>query len=107
MLTITESAKTRIKSILNEKDNAELHLRTYVQGGGCNGLQYGFTLDENQNEDDHVIDLDTFSVLIDPMSMLYMEGSEIDYKDDLMSSQFIIKNPNAKSSCGCGSSFGV
>jgi iron-sulfur cluster insertion protein len=107
MLTITESAKTRIIDILYGEGNPNLSLRSFVQGGGCSGFQYGFTLDEIQNEDDFVVDLGAFKVLVDSMSMMYMEGAEIDYKESLMSSEFIIKNPNAQSSCGCGSSFSV
>ena len=107
MLTITESARTRITDILYDEGNPNLSLRSFVQGGGCSGFQYGFTLDEVQNEDDFVIDLGPFKVLIDSMSMMYMEGAQIDYKEDLMSSQFVITNPNAQSTCGCGSSFSV
>lgn len=83
-------------------------LRTFVQGGGCSGFQYGFTFDEEKNEDDFEISLDdSHVVLVDSMSMTYMNEAEIDYKEDLMGSQFVIKNPNAQSTCGCGSSFSV
>jgi len=82
-------------------------LRTFVQGGGCSGFQYGFTLEEVKNEDDFEIDTGSFKVVIDSMSMMYMEGATIDYKEELMSSTFVINNPNAQSSCGCGSSFSV
>ena len=108
MVEITESAKTKVIDLLNEENNPNLKLRTFVQGGGCSGFQYGFTFDEEQNEDDWEIALDDkCKVLIDSMSMTYMEGAEIDYKDDIMGSQFTIKNPNAQTTCGCGSSFSV
>lgn len=107
MITITESAKTKIKDILYDEGNLNLSLRTFVQGGGCSGFQYGFTLDEVKNEDDFEIPLDEFKVLVDAMSMQYLQGSEIDYKEELMGSNFIIRNPNAQTTCSCGSSFGV
>ena len=107
MITITESAKTKINDILYDEANPAMSLRTFVQGGGCSGFQYGFVLDELQEQDDFVIDTGAFKLLIDAASMMYMTGAEIDYKEDLMGSQFVIKNPNAQSSCGCGSSFSV
>jgi iron-sulfur cluster insertion protein len=107
MITITESAKAKIKDLLLEENNPKLALRTFVQGGGCSGFSYGFTFDEEINEDDFEIPVDTFKVLVDSMSMQYLTGADIDYKDDLTGSQFVIKNPNAQSTCGCGSSFGV
>ena len=107
MITITESAKTKIKDILYDEGNPNLALRTFVQGGGCSGFNYGFTLDEIKNEDDFEIPLDEFKVLVDSMSMTYLSGAEIDYKEELMGSSFTIKNPNATHTCGCGSSFGV
>jgi len=105
MLTITESAQARITNILAEENNPSLKLRMYVQGGGCSGMSYGFTLDEDQNEDDWEIPIKSTSVLVDSMSMQYVTGAEIDYKDDLSGSQFVINNPNAETTCGCGSSF--
>ena len=105
MLTVTEAAQTKISDILLEENNPALKLRMYVQGGGCSGMSYGFTLDEIQNEDDFEIPIDSSSVLVDAMSMQYVNGAEIDYKDDLSGSQFIINNPNAQTTCGCGSSF--
>ena len=105
MLTITESAQTKITDLLAEENNPALRLRMYVQGGGCSGMSYGFTLDEVMNEDDFEIPFKSTSVLVDAMSMQYVTGSEIDYKDDLSGSQFMIKNPSASSTCGCGSSF--
>lgn len=107
MITITESAKSKIKDLLYEEANPNLSLRTFVQGGGCSGFSYGFTFDEIINEDDFEIPLDEFKLLIDAMSMQYLSGAEIDYKEDLMGSSFNIKNPNATTTCGCGSSFGV
>ena len=107
MITISESAKTKIKDLLYEEGNPKLALRTFVQGGGCSGFSYGFTFDEEINEDDFEIPLDEFKVLVDSMSMQYLAGAEIDYKDELAGSSFVIKNPNATSTCGCGSSFGV
>ena len=107
MITISESAKTKIKDLLYEEGNSKLSLRTFVQGGGCSGFSYGFTFDEEINEDDFEIPLDEFKVLVDAMSMQYLQGAEIDYKEELMGSTFSIKNPNAQSTCGCGSSFGV
>jgi len=107
MITISDSAKTKIKDLLLEENNPNLALRTFVQGGGCSGFSYGFTFDDIVNEDDFEIPLDEFKVLVDSMSMTYLQGAEIDYKEEIMGSQFSIKNPNATSTCGCGSSFGV
>ena len=107
MITISESAKTKIKDLLYEEANPKLALRTFVQGGGCSGFSYGFTFDEEINKDDFEIPLDEFRVLVDSMSMQYLQGAEIDYKEELMGSSFTIKNPNATTTCGCGSSFGV
>ena len=107
VITISESAKEKIKDILYEEGNPKLALRTFVQGGGCSGFSYGFTLDEEANEDDFEIPLDEFKILVDSMSMQYLQGATIDYKEELMGSNFVIKNPNAQTTCGCGSSFGV
>ena len=107
MITISESAKIKIKDLLYEEANPKLALRTFVQGGGCSGFSYGFTFDEVTNEDDFEIPLDEFKVLVDSMSMTYLQGAEIDYKEELSGSSFVINNPNATSTCGCGSSFGV
>lgn len=108
MITISDSAKTKIIDLLSEENNPNLFLRTFVQGGGCSGFSYGFTFDEEVNEDDFEFSLGSnFKVLVDSMSMQYLQGAEIDYKDELMGSQFTIKNPNATTTCGCGSSFGV
>jgi len=107
VITISESAKTKIKNILYDEGNPKLSLRTFVQGGGCSGFSYGFTLDDVTNEDDFEIPLDEFRVLVDAMSMQYLTGAEIDYKEELAGSTFVITNPNATTKCGCGSSFGV
>jgi len=107
MITITQSAKTKILDLLAEEGNPNLNLRTFVQGGGCSGMSYGFTFDEIMNEDDFELPLDNYKVLIDAISMQYLEGASIDYKEDLQGSEFKITNPNAQSTCGCGSSFAV
>jgi iron-sulfur cluster insertion protein len=101
MITITESAKVKIADILAEENNPTLRVRAFVQGGGCSGMQYGFTLDESINEDDFEVD----GILVDSMSMQYMTGAKIDWKEDGMGASFVIDNPNAQTSCGCGSSF--
>jgi len=105
MLTITDSAVAKLRDILTEENNPALKLRIFVQGGGCSGMQYGFTLDEIANEDDFTLDESGVQVLVDAMSMQYLTGAEIDYRDDLMGANFSIKNPNAQTTCGCGSSF--
>lgn len=107
MINITESAMAKISDILAEENNPRVKLRTFVQGGGCSGFSYGFTLDEEQNEDDFVIEKSGTSILVDSMSMQYLQGATIDYKDELMGSSFTINNPNATTTCGCGSSFAV
>ena len=108
MIGITDAAKTRIIDLLIDEHNPQLKLRTFVQGGGCSGFSYGFTFDEEVNEDDFEFPVDEkFKVLIDAMSMQYLQGATIDYKEEIMGSQFVIKNPNASSSCGCGSSFSI
>jgi iron-sulfur cluster insertion protein len=103
MITITESAHSKILDLLAEENNPNLKVRTFVQGGGCSGFSYGFTFDETVNEDDFEID----KILVDAMSMQYLSGAVIDYKEELNGSQFVISNPNAQSTCGCGSSFSV
>ena len=105
MLTVTESAQSKILDILSEENNPKMRLRMYVQGGGCSGMSYGFTLDDTMNEDDFEVPFSTSSVLVDSMSMQYVTGSTIDYKEELMGSQFVIQNPSAAATCGCGSSF--
>lgn len=105
MITITESAVAKIQDILAEENNPSLKLRVFVQGGGCSGFQYGFTLDDQQADDDWALDISGVHILVDSMSGSYLQGAEIDYKDDVMGSSFSIKNPNAQTTCGCGSSF--
>ena len=106
-LVFTDSAASKVRELIEEEGNAELKLRVFVTGGGCSGFQYGFTFDEVANEDDTVLDKNGVTLLIDPMSFQYLVGAEIDYSEGLEGSQFVIKNPNASSTCGCGSSFSV
>lgn len=109
-VTITNSAIDKVNEIMKE-DNLDCMLRVFVQGGGCSGFQYGFTFDEEQNDDDFLIEKksgDTpIKIVVDSMSMQYLQGATIDFKEDLNGSQFVISNPNAKTTCGCGSSFEV
>jgi iron-sulfur cluster insertion protein len=105
MITVTESAVAKIQDILAEENNPELKLRVFVQGGGCSGMSYGFTLDETQNEDDWDLEIDGVRVLVDAMSGGYLQGAVVDYREDVYGSSFTIKNPNAVTTCGCGSSF--
>jgi iron-sulfur cluster insertion protein len=106
-LLFSDSAADKVKSLIVEEGNDELKLRVFVTGGGCSGLQYGFTFDEVSNEDDTVMEKNGVKLLIDPMSYQYLIGAEIDYTEGLEGAQFVIKNPNASSTCGCGSSFSV
>jgi len=105
MIKITENATVKLRDILTEENNPNLKLRIFVQGGGCSGMQYGFTLDETANEDDFTLDESGVQVLVDSMSMQYLSGATIDYRDDIMGANFSIDNPNAQTTCGCGSSF--
>ncbi len=104
-LVFTDSAANKVKELIQEEGNPELKLRVFVTGGGCSGFQYGFTFDEVTNEDDTIMEKNGVMLLIDPMSFQYLVGAEIDYSEGLQGSQFVIKNPNATSTCGCGSSF--
>jgi iron-sulfur cluster insertion protein len=104
-LIFSDSAVAKVRTLIEEEGNAELKLRVFVTGGGCSGLQYGFTFDEVANEDDTVMEKEGVKLLIDPMSYQYLVGAEIDYSEGLEGAQFVIKNPNATSTCGCGSSF--
>jgi iron-sulfur cluster insertion protein len=106
-MTLTEPAITKLKDILAEENNPNAMLRVFVQGGGCSGFSYGFTLDESQNEDDFDFVYDDVKVVVDAMSMQYLQDSAIDYKEDAMGASFVINNPQAVSTCGCGSSFSV
>lgn len=117
LITITENAANKIWELITEEKNFQLKLRVFITGGGCSGFQYGFSFDETINEDDTVIIKQSgkdqnnndiiVKLLVDPMSLVYLVGAEIDYKSDLSGEQFIIRNPNAKTTCGCGSSFGA
>ena len=104
-LIFTDAAAAKVRELLTEENNPALKLRVFVQGGGCSGFQYGFTFDEDVADDDTTIERDGVQLLVDPMSFQYLVGAEIDYKDDLEGSQFVIRNPNANTTCGCGSSF--
>ncbi|MBX3617642.1 iron-sulfur cluster insertion protein ErpA [Nitrosomonas sp.] len=106
-LNFTESAAAKVKQLIEEEGNSHLNLRVFISGGGCSGFQYGFTFDEQINEDDTVMEKNGVKLLIDPMSFQYLIGAEIDYQENLKGSQFVIKNPGATSTCGCGSSFSV
>jgi iron-sulfur cluster insertion protein len=105
MIQIKESAITKISDILAEENNPKAKVRVFVQGGGCSGMEYGFTIDDEQNEDDFEIPAGSLSVLVDSISAQYLENASIDYVEDLSGSQFKISNPQAQTTCGCGSSF--
>lgn len=105
MITITEAAQTKIQEIISEETNPNIKLRMFIQGGGCAGFSYGFTLDDEKNEDDFEFPAGSSSVLIDSMSAQYVQGATVDYVEDLMGASFKILNPQAQSTCGCGSSF--
>jgi iron-sulfur cluster insertion protein len=106
-LQFTSSAASKVRELIAEEGNDSLKLRVYIQGGGCSGFQYGFEFDEQQGEDDLAVQTDGVTLLVDPLSLQYLMGSEVDYTESLHGSQFVIRNPNAKTTCGCGSSFGV
>jgi len=106
-IIFTDNAAKKVGSLIAEEGNDDLKLRVYISGGGCSGFQYGFTFDEEVAEDDTKVENDGVTVLIDSMSIQYLNGAEIDYKEDLSGSQFVIRNPNAATTCGCGSSFSV
>ena len=105
LLVFTEAAASKVKDLIEEEKNDSLKLRVFVSGGGCSGFQYGFTFDENIQDGDTQVEKNGVTLLVDPMSFQYLTGAEIDYKEDLEGSQFVIKNPNATTTCGCGSSF--
>ena len=106
-LVFTDSAAVKVRELINEEGNDALMLRVFISGGGCSGFQYGFTFDENVSEGDTVIENAGVKLLIDPMSIQYLAGAEIDYSESLEGAQFVIRNPNAATTCGCGSSFSV
>ncbi len=103
----TEAAASKVKTLIEEEGNDELALRVYVTGGGCSGFQYGFSFDETVNEDDTVVEKDGARLLVDSLSYQYLVGSEVDYRESLEGAQFVIRNPNASTTCGCGSSFSI
>jgi iron-sulfur cluster insertion protein len=104
-LVFTESAANKVKQLIDEEGNPDLKLRVFVTGGGCSGFQYGFTFDEETSDDDTTMTKAGVTLLIDAMSLQYLAGAEIDYQENVEGAQFVIKNPNATSTCGCGSSF--
>ena len=106
-LNFTDAAAIKVKSLIDEEGNDALKLRVFVTGGGCSGFQYGFTFDENVQDGDTIVEKEGVTLLVDPMSFQYLVGAEVDYKEGLEGSQFVIKNPNASTTCGCGSSFSV
>lgn len=106
-IVFSDSAAKKVAKLIVEEGNENLKLRVFVSGGGCSGFQYGFTFDENVNDDDTQVENAGVTLLIDPLSYQYLIGAEIDYKEDLQGAQFIINNPNATTTCGCGSSFSV
>ena len=105
LLVFTDATASKVKDLIEEEKNDSLKLRVFVSGGGCSGFQYGFTFDENIQDGDTQVEKNGVTLLVDPMSFQYLTGAEIDYKEDLEGSQFVIKNPNATTTCGCGSSF--
>ena len=106
-LVFTSAAAAKVGSLIEEEGNPGLMLRVYIQGGGCSGFQYCFTFDEEEKEGDTRVETDGVTLLIDPMSLQYLSGAEVDYTEGLQGAQFVIRNPNATTTCGCGSSFGV
>ena len=106
-LRFSQAAASKVRELISEEGNAGLKLRVYIQGGGCSGFQYGFEFDENQAQDDMAVATDGVTLLVDPLSLQYLMGAEVDYSEGLGGAQFVIRNPNAKTTCGCGSSFTV
>ena len=106
-LVFTDAAATKVAELLAEEENSDLNLRVFISGGGCSGFQYGFTFDEKVEDGDTRIENRGVTLLVDPMSVQYLMGAEIDYREDLEGAQFVIRNPNASTTCGCGSSFSV
>jgi iron-sulfur cluster insertion protein len=106
-LQFTSAAASKVRELIAEEGNAALKLRVYIQGGGCSGFQYGFEFDEQQGEDDLAVQTDGVTLLVDPLSLQYLMGAQVDYTESLHGAQFVIRNPNAKTTCGCGSSFAV
>ncbi|AKH68573.1 Iron-sulfur cluster assembly accessory protein [Spongiibacter sp. IMCC21906] len=107
VLALTESTVAKVKSLVEEEANEDLKLRVFVTGGGCSGFQYGFTFDELVDEEDTLVEKDGVTVLVDPLSYQYLEGAQLDYTEGLEGARFVVTNPNAATTCGCGSSFSV
>jgi len=106
-ISFSDNAAAKVKALLSAEGDDSLRLRVFITGGGCNGFSYGFTFDEDVAEDDAVVDNDGVSMVVDAMSYPYLEGSEVDYVEDLNGSQFVVANPNASATCGCGNSFSI
>ncbi|MGI6408371.1 MAG: iron-sulfur cluster insertion protein ErpA [Thiopseudomonas sp.] len=106
-MQFSQTAANKVKGLIEEEGNDRLMLRVFITGGGCSGFQYGFTFDEEMEDDDTVVERDGVKLVVDPMSFQYLEGAEVDYTEGLEGSRFIINNPNASTTCGCGSSFSV
>lgn len=106
-LQFTDSAASKVKNLIADEDNPDLKLRVYITGGGCSGFQYGFAFDDKVNEDDFTIEKQGVALVVDPMSLQYLVGGSVDYSEGLEGSRFIVTNPNAKTTCGCGSSFSI
>jgi len=106
-IVFTDAAAKKVHELIQEEDNPDLMLRVFISGGGCSGFQYGFTFDEKTEEGDSSVKNQGVTLVVDPMSVQYLMGAEIDYKEDLQGAQFVIRNPNASTTCGCGSSFSV
>jgi iron-sulfur cluster insertion protein len=106
-LVFTDAAAHKVRELIAEESNPNLNLRVYISGGGCSGFQYGFTFDEQRAEDDLAVVKDGVTLVVDPLSLQYLMGAEVDYTESLHGAQFVIRNPNAKTTCGCGSSFAV
>ncbi len=106
-VVFTDAAAHKVRELIVEENNPNLKLRVYISGGGCSGFQYGFTFDENRADDDLAVDKDGVTLVVDPLSLQYLMGAEIDYAENLQGARFVIRNPNAKTTCGCGSSFAV
>lgn len=106
-IVFTDAAARKVQELILEERNPELKLRVYISGGGCSGFQYGFSFDEEQAEDDIAVENDGVTLLVDPLSFQYLMGAEVDYSESLQGAQFVIRNPNASTTCGCGSSFSV
>ena len=104
-MVFTEAAARKVRELIDEEGKPELKLRVYIQGGGCSGFQYGFTFEDQRGEDDLAVEREGVTLLVDPLSLQYLMGAEVDYRENLQGAQFVIRNPNAKTTCGCGSSF--